>query len=362
MKGSSGVSKFSRLLLDWYTENARSLPWRGSRNPYAVWISEIMLQQTRVETVIPYYQRWMKRYPDLASLAQAEQQEVLQIWEGLGYYSRARNIHRTARIINDEYEGKFPQSVRELEKLPGIGAYSSRAIASIAFGLDEATLDGNIRRVLSRVFNMQLPARSNEGKKQLWRIAQENLPAGKAAAYNQALMDLGATVCLPRRPACASCPSRSLCYANQHQITARLPNLEKPPPVPHYIVSAAVIRKGNKVLITQRPQKGLLGGLWEFPGGKQELGETLEESLHREIEEELGARIHIRKALGTYTHAYTHFRVTVHAFECSLKESEPKIVTVADMRWVNPRDTLNFPMGKVDRLISRDLIASQAEK
>ncbi len=352
------MSELSRQLLKWYDHHARELPWRGQREAYAVWISEIMLQQTRVETVLPYFTRWMNIFPDAASLAEADQITVLKAWEGLGYYSRARNLHRCARILMDQYQGEFPRSIAELEKLPGIGAYTARAIASIAFGQDEATLDGNIRRVLSRYAGMRLPARSREGEKRLWQLAREHLTPGRAGDHNQALMDLGALVCLPRNPDCLSCPLSESCFARQNYMTDQLPNLEKRPPVPHYNVSAAVIHRGDRVLITQRPQQGLLGGLWEFPGGKQEAGETLEEALHREIMEELGARIVIHKALGVYRHAYTHFRVTVHAYDCSLNDSEPSVISVADLRWIDPHAALDYPMGKVDRMISRDLVTS----
>ena len=301
--------------------------------------------------------RWMERFPHLASLAEADQSEVLQAWEGLGYYSRARNLHNSARILMNQQRGEFPNSVIELEKLPGIGAYTARAIASIAFGQDEAALDGNIRRVLARYFGMKLPARSRVGEKRLWQLARDHLPRGKAGDYNQALMDLGALICLPRAPVCLRCPLNSFCFAFHNKLTDCLPNLDKRAPVPHYNVSAAVIHKGDKVLITKRPQNVLLGGMWEFPGGKQEPGETLEEALHREIMEEIGAEIIITSALDIYRHAYTHFRVTVHAYDCSLNGSEPSVVSVADMRWVKPPETLDYPMGKVDRLISRDLIA-----
>ena len=205
------LTEVSRRLLDWYARAARSLPWRGESDAYAVWVSEIMLQQTRVETVIPYYERWLKRFPTLAALAEADEQDVLRLWEGLGYYSRARNLHRAARVVMAEHGGTLPSERAALERLPGIGRYTAGAIASMAFGLDEAALDGNIRRVLARVENVSLPARSPEGERRLWELAQAHLPPGRAGDYNQALMDLGATICTPAKPACLICPLAEVC-------------------------------------------------------------------------------------------------------------------------------------------------------
>jgi len=315
-----------------------------------------MLQQTRVETVLPYFERWMARFPTLPALAQASEQEVLRAWEGLGYYSRARNLHRAARRVMDEYDGQIPSTRPQLEKLPGIGRYTAGAIASIAFGQDEPALDGNIRRVLARFFNVSIPARSPEGERTLWRLAEETLPLGRAGDYNQALMDLGASICTPRAPACLLCPLRANCEAYQHGVQEERPVLETKQPVPHYTVTAAVIHQNNEVLIARRPSQGLLGGLWEFPGGKIESGETLPECLTREIQEEMGIEIQVGQPFGVYQHGYTHFKVTLHAFCCQLIQGEPQALQASEIRWV-PHDTLvNFPMGKIDRQIARRLI------
>ncbi len=345
-------NEFSRRLLGWYELSARPLPWRNTHDPYAIWVAEIMLQQTRVDTVIPYYQRWMVRFPTLNTLAGASEQEVLQLWEGLGYYNRARNLHKAAQIIWRECNGQLPASRAAMERLPGIGKYTAAAIASIAFGQDEATLDGNIRRVLARVFQVVLPANSPAGKRQLWQLARQYLPAGHAAEYNQALMDLGATLCKPHAPDCIHCPLETLCQAHQLGIQEQLPYLERRSPVPHYLVTAAIIQKDHQVLITQRPAQGLLGGMWEFPGGKVEEGETLHEGLQREIREELGVNIFIGEPLGVFRHAYTHFRITLHAFYCQLREGTPVALQVADWRWLNVSQLKDYPMGKIDRQIA----------
>lgn len=349
-------SPITDRLLNWYTQNARRLPWRGSSDPYVVWVSEVMLQQTRVETVEPYFERWMRRFPTLASLAQASQIEVLSVWEGLGYYSRARNLHRAAQIIMNESGGKIPSDPKLLRKLPGVGRYTAGAIASIAFGLDEPVLDGNVRRVLSRLFNVSEPIRSPEAERRLWELAATHLPTGKAGDYNQALMDLGAMVCVPRSPDCIRCPLSDSCSAYTLGLQEQRPVTRAKQDIPHYTVTAAVIQRDEQVLIAQRPSNGLLGGLWEFPGGKLQPGEDLASCLQREIREELGAEIIIGGAVGTYRHAYTHFRVTLHAFHCTLVNGDdPQPLQVDDLRWVSPSDLKDYPMGKIDRQIARRL-------
>ena len=349
------MTVFSNRILKWYSRHGRELPWRNHPDPYAVWVSEIMLQQTRVEVVIPYFKRWMDRFPGVRELADASEQEVLSLWEGLGYYSRARNLYKAARIVVEEYEGELPHDLASLRKLTGIGRYTAGAIASMAFGLDVPTLDGNLRRVFARVFDVAEPADAPPGEEILWALAERNLPKGHAGDYNQALMDLGASLCLPRNPACLLCPLRDLCKARAIGIQEQRPVLKPKADVPHYTVTAAVLRRDGKVLLAKRPSKGLLGGLWEFPGGKVEKGEGLEACLAREIQEELGTEIRVGEPFGVYQHAYTHFRITLHAFLCGLTGGEPRPVEAAELAWVLPSDLGNYPMGKVDRLIARRL-------
>lgn len=347
------ASLLSEKLLEWYDRSARSLPWRGQTDSYAVWVSEIMCQQTRVDTAIPYYLRWMERFPSVAALAAAEEQDVLQAWEGLGYYSRARNLHRAARQVMEQFNGQLPADRAALEALPGFGHYTAAAVASMAFGLDEAALDGNIRRVLARVFDLRLPARSREGEQRLWQLAREHLPPGRAGDYNQALMDLGAQICTPRSPHCPACPLNALCEAKRLGVQAERPLPEVRPAVPHYTVTAAVLHNDGRVLIARRPSQGLLGGLWEFPGGKLEEGESLPDGLRREIREELAVEIEVGAELGVYQHAYSHFRITLHAFRCTLRQGEPQALAASELRWVAPADLGQFPMGKIDRQIAR---------
>jgi A/G-specific adenine glycosylase len=350
-------TEIARRLLDWYAGAARSLPFRGHPDPYAVWVSEIMLQQTRVETVIPYFNRWMSRFPSIAALAAADEQEVLQAWEGLGYYSRARNLHRAARQVVSEYGGELPPTRAELEQLPGIGRYTAGAIASIAFGQDEPALDGNIRRVFARLYDLAIPARSPQGDRLLWGYVRDNLPPGQAGDFNQAVMDLGATICTPRSPRCLICPVSENCLARANGTQEQRPVLPERKATPHITVTAAVLARGGQVLLAQRPADGLLGGMWEFPGGKQEPGETLPECLAREIREELGIPIQVGEAFGVYEHGYTHFHVTLHAFRCRLAGEEPQALHAAQIRWVRPDEMKDYPMGKIDRRIARRILA-----
>ncbi|HZW02849.1 MAG TPA: A/G-specific adenine glycosylase [Anaerolineaceae bacterium] len=350
------ATSIARRLLDWYAGAARKLPWRGHPDPYAVWVSEIMLQQTRVETVIPYFERWMQRFPSVAALAAAGEQQVLQAWEGLGYYSRARNLHRAAQQVVAEHGGQLPQTRRELESLPGIGRYTAGAIASIAFGQDEPALDGNIRRVFARLYDVETPARAPEGERLLWSLVAQNLPAGLAGDFNQAVMDLGATICTPRAPACGVCPVAAHCLARERGTQELRPVLPARKAVPHLTVTAAVIERGGELLLARRPAEGLLGGLWEFPGGKLEPGETLEQCLRREIQEELGVDVQVGSPFGVYEHAYTHFRVTLHAFRCRLNGGRPQALHASEIRWVAAPALGEYPMGKIDRQIARRVL------
>jgi len=353
-------ASFNAVLLNWYQHYARELPWRNHPDPYRIWVSEVMLQQTRVDTVIPYFLDWMDRFPTISALAEASQQEVLAVWEGLGYYSRARNLHRAAQIVVRDYSGALPGDLHALRKLPGIGRYTAGAIASIAFGLDEPAMDGNIRRVLARLFDVSEPEKSPAGERRLWELAAGNLPPGQAGDYNQALMDLGATICTPRDPDCTRCPLVEMCQAYALGIQEQRPVVMPRRSIPHIIVTAAIIQHQKQVLIAQRPLNGLLGGMWEFPGGKLNPGEDLVACLKREICEELGIEIIVEDAFGTYRHAYTHFRVTLHAFCCRLAGAAlPQVLQVQDIRWVDVRELAGYPMGKIDRQIASQLINMQ---
>jgi A/G-specific adenine glycosylase len=247
--------------------------------------------------------------------------------------------------------------VSALRALPGIGRYTAGAIASIAFGIDEPALDGNIRRVFARLYDLRQPARSPQGEKLLWGWVRQNLPAGKAGDYHQALMDLGAALCTPRNPICLLCPLQSACEAYALGVQEERPVEPPRRVVPHVTVTAAVLNRAGLVLIARRPTNGLLGGLWEFPGGKQQAGEDLPACLKRELQEELGASVSVGEPFGVYRHAYTHFRVTLHAFLCTLDSGEPQALEHSELRWTAPSDLPSFPMGKIDRQIARRLLS-----
>lgn len=346
----------SERLLAWYDDNKRALPWRGTQDPYAVWVSEIMLQQTQVETVKPYYAAWMSRFPTLVSLGQAEEQAVLQVWEGLGYYSRARGMLKAARQLLKDHGGRFPRTYTALMALPGIGDYTAAAILSIAFGQPIAAVDGNIRRVYSRWFAITDPLNSPSGNQRVSELAQQSLLADRPGDFNQALMDLGATVCLPKKPLCLLCPVQAGCQAYAQGRQDELPVAKAKAAVPHYTVAAGILMRDDMVLLARRPSHGLLGGMWEYPGGKQETGETLEACLRREWLEELSLSADVGELLGVYRHAYTHFKVTLHAFYVTSDTAqEPVAHEASELRWVRLNELDAYPMGKLDRSISRDL-------
>jgi A/G-specific adenine glycosylase len=338
-------------LLTWSDAHRRHLPWRGERDPYRVWVSEVMLQQTQVDTVIPYYHRFLARFPTLRSLAEADLDEVLKVWEGLGYYARARNLHRAARRVMEHHGGQLPPDRGALLALPGVGPYTVGAILSLAFGQDAAVLDGNVRRVLSRLFAIDGDPRSAATRQRLWDLAEALLPPGQAGRFNEALMDLGATVCTPREPRCVDCPLSEVCQGYQGGGPERYPTRVQRRPRPHYDVAAGVIWRGDQLLISKRYTDDLLGGLWEFPGGKRESRETLEECLAREIREELGIEIAVGVPMMSVRHAYTHFRVTLHVYHCRYLSGEPQALGCADWRWVCPDGLDDFAFPAADRRI-----------
>jgi A/G-specific adenine glycosylase len=338
-------------LLFWYDTNARSLPWRSDPTPYKVWVSEIMLQQTQVDTVIPYFRRFVERFPDLHSLARAEESEVLQVWEGLGYYSRARNLHKAARIIVNDHFAQIPADVAALRSLPGIGAYTAGAIASIAFGAPEPALDANIRRVYLRLLDLHEPPGS-ETDTSLWEFARKVLPGTRVGDYNQALMDLGSAVCTPTNPACQLCPVQAECLAFQRRTQSELPVRKPKAKVPHKLVVAAVITRGSKVLLAHRPTDGMLGNLWEYPGGSvPEDTSDLPKALQGLFYSRFGLIINVDSSIGTFKHAYTHFRITLHAFYCELTDSN-RVPLPRGFAWVEIAELSVYPMGKVARQIS----------
>jgi len=343
-----------------YAEQRRDLPWRGSLNAYDIWIAETMLQQTQVATVIPYYQRFLACFPTVRALAAARLDEVLKLWEGLGYYARARHLHAAAQLIVTEHAGRIPDTMDALLALPGIGRYTAGAILSIAYGQDVPALDGNARRVLSRLFAVTEDVTRGPGQRKLEALATSLLPQGQAGDFNQALMDLGATVCTPRAPACDRCPLAQACLARQMGQETQFPVRRPRRPAPHYQVTAGVVwDRDGRFLIAQRPLESMLGGLWEFPGGKQEPGESLADCLRRELREELGIEVTVGALLTVVQHAYTHFRITLHTFHCEIVAGQPQALGCADWRWITPDDVERFAFSAADRRIIAALLKSE---
>lgn len=342
-------------LLRWYRAQRRDLPWRNTKDPYRIWVSEIMLQRTQVETVKPYYARFLAAFPTLRQLVDAALDDVLKCWEDLGYYARARQLHRAARLIVRDFHGVMPDQRADLLKLPGIGRYTAGAIASIAFGRDEAALDGNAMRVLSRLFNVSDAIEKSSTQKRLWELAERLLPRGYAADFNQALMELGATVCVPQTPRCACCPLEEDCAARRLGLEKTLPVHIARKSRPHHQAAVGIIWRDEKILIARRPEDGLLGGLWEFPGGKREPGERWQACLKREVREELGIEIKVGQRLAIVEHGYTHFKVTLHAFRCEYRSGKPRALGCSAFAWVAPADLGKYAFPAANRKILQAL-------
>ena len=334
-------------LLEWYSIQGRDLPWRRSRDPYAIWVSEIMLQQTQVKTVIPYYDRWLAQFPTLQTLASADQQQVLKLWQGLGYYARARNLHRAAQDIVSQHHGIFPTDLPTAVSLPGIGRTTAGGILSAAFDQPTPILDGNVKRVLARLVALSVP--TSKAIAQLWQLSIALLDPAHPRDFNQAWMDLGATVCLPRSPLCDRCPWQPHCCAYHQGIQTEIPMTETRAPIPRKMIGVAVIwNDAGQILIDRRKPNGLLGGLWEFPGGKVELGETIPDCIQREIQEELGIEIEVGDRLIIIDHTYSHFHVTLNVHHCKHLSGEPQPLQCDEIRWVELADLDSYPFPKAN--------------
>jgi A/G-specific adenine glycosylase len=332
-----------KRLLDWYRANKRAMPWRETRDPYAIWISEAMLQQTRVETVIPYWQRFLSRFPDVHALATADLDDVLGAWAGLGYYSRARNLQAAARLIDEHHGGKLPDDVVTLQTLPGIGRYTAGAVASIAFDRPEPVLDGNVKRVLTRLLGIREDIGQPEVVERLWKEAGMLARGPDPGNLNQALMELGATLCTPRTPNCKSCPVSRFCDASTRGDAESLPiKARKKPARKIEAVAALVVRRG-KALAVRRPSSGLLGGLWDLPGGDLAAGEMPRAGLTRALRECAGLEISRASAMGSVEHVFTHRRLTLHLYRASTPTDRIRLDGFSAHKWLSPRAISSLP-------------------
>ncbi|MBI3951206.1 MAG: A/G-specific adenine glycosylase [Acidobacteria bacterium] len=348
-------SRLRRSLLRWYARTKRDLPWRRTDDPYRILVVEYMSQQTQIDRVLQYYDRFLKQFPDVQTLARASTQRVLKAWEGMGYYTRARNLQAAARKIVREFGGQIPAEYEDLLTLAGCGPYTAAAVASIAFNQPVPVLDGNVMRVLCRVFGIADDPRKQATRQRLRGLVQELISKGQAREFNQALMELGALVCMPQSPRCESCCWNFACEARKLPLPTMLPVKAQRPAVPHHEIAIGIVWKDSKVLIAQRQVQGLLGGLWEFPGGKREANESLRRCCAREIEEEVGVKVSIGQKLTTINHAYSHFRITMHVFECQYVSGEPKPLACQEVRWVAPQHLNRYPFPAANKTLVEGL-------
>ncbi|MBS3907672.1 MAG: A/G-specific adenine glycosylase [Syntrophaceae bacterium] len=341
-------TKIQKKLLHWFKQNKRDLPWRKTRDPYAIWVSEIMLQQTQVNTAIPYYNHFLKTFPTVRSLARANLSKVLKIWEGLGYYSRARNLHQASRIIANHLKGKIPETPKDLLSLPGIGRYTAGAILSIAYNKETPILDGNVKRVLSRLFVVSGHPKKTE--EFLWPLSESLIPKGSPGAFNQALMDLGSVICTPKNPNCLGCPLKYFCQGYLSGKPGSYPVRSVKKKVPHIEAIAAVIQKDGKVLIRQRPPRGLLGGLWEFPNWPIDGGKNLKKYLRLKVKGNFGLKVKCKEPLGTFKQTYSHFKLTLHAYHCQVVDG------IGNGKWVPIKNLPLLPLSKIHRKIANTIV------
>ncbi|MGE0192073.1 MAG: A/G-specific adenine glycosylase [Planctomycetota bacterium] len=338
-----------RKLLTWYARHQRDLPWRRTRDPYAIWVSEVMLQQTRVETVRERWPLFLARFPDVGSLARAREQSVLKAWEGLGYYRRARALRAAARAVAAEHGGALPRTYDELLALPGFGPYTAAAVASIAHERPHAVVDGNVARVLARLLALDDDPRTSAGKRRWQLVADALMARRRPGDWNQAVMELGATVCVPRTPRCDLCPWGRVCRGRHMGDPERYPRRAARREIPHHDIAAGLVWRKGELLIARRPSEGLLGGLWEFPGGKRQPGESLEEAVVRELREETGLRVRVEAPFVSIDHAYSHFRITLHLFHCRVVGGRAAPKASEELRWIVPSDLDRHPFPRANR-------------
>ena len=341
-------------VLNWYKKTKRQLPFRNSNDPYKIWLSEIMLQQTQMQTVIPYYNRWIKQYPTLKSVAQEKIEKLLKLWEGLGYYNRCRNFHRAAKIIVFDKNGQIPDNFNQFRSLPGVGDYTAGAVLSIAFNKQCIAIDGNIRRLISRVLGIKKFTYYNKRRIEKW--LKKHISKLHPGDFNQSLMELGSLVCNPKNPKCHQCPISYNCKAFLIGHPEAYPEKTHKKKIPSHTIVAGILWRENKFYIQKRTNSKMLAGLWEFPGGKVQYGESLEQALKREIEEECGIHPKIIKKIGSIKHNYSHFSIIFHAFHC--KEDKDIIKKEKEARWISINEIKQFPFPKANHKLF-DLLNDQ---
>ena len=345
---------FRRKLLPWFRRHARDLPWRRTRDPYAVWLSEIMLQQTQVATVRGYFDRFLARFPDITALAQADERDVLRLWEGLGYYRRARQLHQAARMVVSEYGGRFPRDMDSVRRLPGIGRYTAGAVLSIAFDLRTPILEANTQRLLSRLCAYRADPRSAEGQRLLWQFAELLLPRTAAGQFNQALMELGSGVCTPRSPSCHECPVAALCEARRLGLQGEIPTPQRRAPATPVREAAVLLRRRGRVLLIRCPEGGRWAGLWDFPRVALEGTSPAERAreLVAKVQSLTGAVMEPGELLHTIRHGVTRYRITLECYAARCLALGPPPAG-AQMKWLRAAELAHYPLSTTGRKLAR---------
>jgi A/G-specific adenine glycosylase len=353
---SSEYSSFRRKLIRWYSQQARDLPWRRTTDPYVIWISEIMLQQTTVVAVVPYFKRFLERFPTVRHLAQAGESEVLRLWEGLGYYSRARNLHKAANVVITRYDGRFPADVDTLRSLPGIGRYTAGAIASFAFDQRAPIVEANTLRLYCRLLGYADNPRSSAGQQVLWDFAQAILPEVAPGRVNQAMMELGATVCAPREPACDSCPVHQYCAAFHEGTQSSVPLPKTRVAITDVREVSIAIQKGTEYLLRKRTSDERWAGLWDFVrfeiDGKQT---TTTEQLVESIRERTGLSVELGPQVAEFKHSVTRYRITLLCF--TARRTKGRLRSDEDWQWICPETFEDFPLSVTGRKFAERLKA-----
>lgn len=334
---------FSTALLAWYQVHKRPMPWRESRDPYHIWLSEVMLQQTQVATVIPYYKRFLDRFPCIEDIAHADDDDVLKLWEGLGYYRRCHHFLEAVRIVCRNHQGRVPDDPDLFSKLPGVGAYTTAAVMSIAFGQALPVVDGNVVRVIARYDCIEEDSSKNATRKRIHTRMGHLIPNHMPGDFNQAVMELGATICLPKNPLCKECPVSDGCCAFKADTVICYPNVPKKNPIPEFQVGLAVIVRDRHFLIQKRPSNGHLAGMWEFPGGKALNGESVEDALQRKCLEELGMNVRIVEKIARVSHVYSHFRIYLSVYICQAHVQDIKPLKNQPLMWITSDDLDTYP-------------------
>ncbi|MBI2824614.1 MAG: A/G-specific adenine glycosylase [Planctomycetia bacterium] len=344
-----------RRLLAWYRRAARNLPWRRTRDPYLIWVSEIMLQQTVVAAAVPYFERFAARFPTIRALADADEEEVLRLWEGLGYYRRARQLHKAARVVRDEHGGQFPRDIAAVRRLPGVGRYTAGAVLSIAFDAPHPILEANTMRLLARLTAYRGDPRSAAGQQFLWSVAELLLPRHGAGTFNQALMELGSQLCTPRNPQCEACPVATLCAARRLGLADVISAAPRRPAIAEVREAAVIVWRGGRVLLARREAGERWAGLWDFPRFPiaEGLNGSLAAELARQVARETGIRIRNLRPFVTLRHSVTRFRITLECHEATYASSGRAAVTGRTLRWVPPAELAGYPLNTTGRKLSR---------